>query len=72
MALSCLLSIVYPDIRMQDVMAFGDNYNDKTLLENVGLGIAVANAKSEILACSSVHTLTNHNHGVALAIKKYY
>ena len=71
-ALSCLLSIVYPDIRMQDVMAFGDNYNDKTLLENVGLGIAVANAKSEILACSSVHTLTNHNHGVALAIKKYY
>jgi len=70
-ALSYLLSEMYPNIHMKDVMAFGDNYNDKTLLENVGLGIAVANAKPEILACTSVHTLTNHNHGVALAIENY-
>ena len=70
-ALKYLLTNIYPHLKMNDVMAFGDNHNDKTMLEQVGLGIAVANAKSEILACTSFHTLTNHNHGVALAIQKY-
>lgn len=70
-ALKYLLTNIYPHLKMNDVMAFGDNHNDKTMLEQVGLGIAVANAKSEILACTSIHTLTNHNHGVALAIQKY-
>lgn len=70
-ALSFLLSAEYPDIEMQHVMAFGDNYNDKTLLEQVGRGIAVANAKPEILEGTPFHTLSNHEHGVAAAIEQY-
>tara|TARA_B100000767_G_scaffold187434_1_gene174822 strand:+ start:4815 stop:5624 length:810 start_codon:yes stop_codon:yes gene_type:complete len=71
-ALAFLLSVEYPDINMQDIMAFGDNYNDQTLLELAGRGVAVSNAKSEILKATPFHTLSNHEHGVAVAIEKYY
>ena len=70
-ALSFLLSSEYPDLTLEDVMAFGDNYNDRTLLEQVGRGVAVANAKPEILAATPFHTLSNHEHGVAAAIEQY-
>ena len=56
---------------MDGVMAFGDNYNDQTMLESVGWGIALANAKPEILFSIKTHTLTNHQHGVAFAIGQY-
>ncbi len=69
-ALEHLLSKVYPNINMIDVVAFGDNYNDQTMLENVGMGIAVENAKQEILDCTSFHTLNSHRDGVAVAINK--
>ena len=70
-ALDYLLSVVYPDLDMEDVMAFGDNYNDQTLLEQVGRGVAVADAKPEILAATPFHTVSNHDHGVAAAIDQY-
>ena len=70
-ALAFLLSAEYPEIDMEDVMAFGDNYNDQTLLEQVGKGVAVANAKPEILEATPFHTLSNHEHGVAAAIEQY-
>lgn len=70
-ALDYLLSVVYPELSMEDVMAFGDNYNDQTLLEQVGRGVAVANAKPEILNSTPFHTLSNHDHGVAAAIDQY-
>ena len=70
-ALSKLLSEEYPNFSMDDVMAFGDNYNDQTILESVGRGVAVANAKPEILSSIQTHTLSNHEHGVAFAIEQY-
>ena len=70
-ALDYLLSVEYPELDMEDVMAFGDNYNDQTLLEQVGRGVAVANAKPEILAATPFHTVSNHDHGVAVAIDQY-
>ena len=70
-ALDYLLSVVYPELDMEDVMAFGDNYNDQTLLEQVGRGVAVANAKPETLAATPFHTVSNHDHGVAAAIDQY-
>lgn len=70
-ALAKLLSTEYPNLSMDEVMAFGDNYNDQTMLESVGWGIAVANAKPEILFSIKTHTLTNHQHGVAFAIGQH-
>ncbi|MFZ4834767.1 pyridoxal phosphatase [Rouxiella sp. Mn2063] len=37
-------------LSMADVIAFGDNYNDLSMLENVGLGVAMGNADDAIKA----------------------
>ena len=69
-ALALLLKKKYLEIEMDHVIAFGDNYNDATLLEKVGLGVAVANAKEEILAKANEITNTNIEDGVALFLEK--
>jgi Cof subfamily protein (haloacid dehalogenase superfamily) len=69
-ALGLLLEKKY-DIRMEEVMAFGDNYNDIELLQQVGLGVAVGNAREEVKAVSNEVTATNKEDGVALMIEKY-
>lgn len=68
-ALWLLLQQKYPEISMENVVAFGDNYNDSTLLENVGLGVAVANAKEEVLKSSNTVCKANIEDGVALFLE---
>ncbi|MDN3686952.1 Cof-type HAD-IIB family hydrolase [Cyclobacterium jeungdonense] len=58
-------------ISMDEVMAFGDNYNDIDLLSSVGLGIAVGNARDEVKAVANEITAGNKADGVALSIEKY-
>lgn len=50
---------------LTDIIAFGDNYNDIEMLENVGCGVAVANARDEVKAISNDITLENTADGVA-------
>ena len=69
-ALAFLLKEKYPQIEMDHVVAFGDNYNDATLLEKVGVGVAVANAKKEILAKANQITQANIEDGVALYLER--
>lgn len=69
-ALAFLLKEKYPQIEMNQVVAFGDNYNDATLLEKVGVGVAVANAKKEILAKANQITQANIEDGVALYLER--
>jgi len=70
-ALEQLLRKQY-SILMADVMAFGDNYNDVDLLQSVGLGIAVNNAREEVKAVAKEVTESNIDDGVAVAIEKYF
>lgn len=58
-------------ISMDEVMAFGDNYNDVDLIQAVGLGIAVGNAREEVKAVAKEITLNSTEDGVAVAIEKY-
>lgn len=58
-------------IPMDEVMAFGDNYNDVELLQAVGLGIAVGNAREEVKAVANEITLNSTDDGVAVAIEKH-
>ncbi|NDK56836.1 Cof-type HAD-IIB family hydrolase [Pontibacter fetidus] len=60
------------DIGMQEVMAFGDNYNDIDMLQAVGMGIAVCNARDEVKAIANEITLPSIEDGVAVAIEKYW
>lgn len=69
-ALKLLLEQLYK-IEMDDVMAFGDNYNDIELLQSVGLGIAVANARQEVKAVAKEITADSKLDGVAQAIMRH-
>ncbi len=64
-ALELLLARKFPDITMQSVAAFGDNYNDTEMLAAVGYGVAVDNARSEVKAAARYHTDHHKKNGVA-------
>ncbi|MEL6810553.1 MAG: HAD family hydrolase [Bacteroidota bacterium] len=71
-AISVLLKERYTDFEFGDIIAFGDNYNDIEMLKAVGMGIAVANAKAEVLEIANDVSLSNVDDGVAVAIQKYF
>lgn len=56
------------DIPIESVVAFGDSYNDESLLKTAGFGIAMENGVAPIKACADHITATNDQHGVAKAI----
>ena len=58
------------DFGMSEVVAFGDNYNDIELLEAVGWGVAVANAKEEVKAVAQEITLHHREDGVAATLER--
>lgn len=58
------------NIPMNEVLAFGDNYNDIPLLDEVGYGVAVANAREEVKAVANEITSSNITDGVAKSIEK--
>ncbi|WP_010181149.1 Cof-type HAD-IIB family hydrolase [Aquimarina agarilytica] len=68
-AVKYLLDHIYTDLSFENVAAFGDNYNDIEMLNAAGFGVAVANAKKEVLAVANHTTLTGANDGVAHFIK---
>ncbi len=56
---------------LDDIVAFGDNYNDIEMLQRVGLGVAVSNAREEVKQIADRVTLSNKEHGVAQFIKDH-
>ncbi|MCF6297548.1 MAG: Cof-type HAD-IIB family hydrolase [Flavobacteriaceae bacterium] len=71
-AIETLLHLKYPNIKLENVLAFGDNYNDIEMLKHVGLGVAVQNAKDKVLAIADDVTLHNKEDGVAIFLEKYF
>jgi Cof subfamily protein (haloacid dehalogenase superfamily) len=69
-ALNLLLKTNY-DFGMENIMAFGDNYNDIEMVKQVGFGVAVANAKEEVKAVADEITASHKEDGVAIMIEKY-
>ncbi|WP_352924382.1 Cof-type HAD-IIB family hydrolase [Peribacillus simplex] len=55
---------------MQETMAIGDNYNDVSMFERVGLSVAMGNAPLEIKKLCDEVTGRNDESGVAEAILK--
>ena len=60
----------YYSINKQDIVAFGDNYNDKEMLESVGMGIAMGNAPDDIKNIAKDVTSTNNQDGIFKALQK--
>ena len=55
---------------LSEVIAFGDNYNDLEMLEGVGCGVAVDNARDEVKAVAKHTTLHHSKDGVAEFLKQ--
>lgn len=55
----------------EDVMAIGDNFNDREMLEFAGLPIVMANSVPELKMLGWRQTLSNDEGGVAAAIHQY-
>lgn len=58
------------NIPMSQVATLGDNFNDLSMIEAAGLGIAMGNAEPEIQAVAQYTTKTNVAHGVSYAIEQ--
>lgn len=70
-ALKLVLENLY-DFGMEDVLAFGDNYNDIDLIQSVGWGVAVANARPEVKAVANEITLHHKEDGVAATLERVW
>ncbi|WP_034913495.1 pyridoxal phosphatase [Erwinia sp. 9145] len=57
-------------LQMRDVLAFGDNYNDLSMLETAGLGVAMGNADEAIKARAGRVIGTNLEPGIAETLYK--
>lgn len=57
---------------LENSVAFGDNYNDMEMLQAVGLGIAVGNAKPEVLDIADRITDIGKNDGVAKVLEELF
>ena len=56
-------------IKREEIIAIGDNINDKKMLENAGLGIAMENSSPEVTQIANYVTANNNEDGVAKALK---
>lgn len=56
---------------MENVLAIGDSDNDITMLQDAGLGVAMANAAPHIRAAADAVTAANTENGVARAVERY-
>ena len=59
------------ELTPKDMIAFGDGYNDLSMLKLAGIGVAMANAAPEVRAEADYVTLSNEEDGVAAAIEKF-
>ncbi len=58
-------------IKKEEVMAIGDNANDKEMVENAGLGVAMGNSMLQANKIGDVFVSDNNLNGVAEAINMY-
>ncbi|MDV2885005.1 Cof-type HAD-IIB family hydrolase [Alkalihalophilus pseudofirmus] len=58
-------------IKQEEVIAMGDSYNDQTMIEFAGLGVAMGNAPDDIKEIANYVTDTNMNDGVAKVVEEF-
>jgi len=58
-------------ITRDEVICCGDGYNDKTMIEFAGLGVAMANARDEVLEVADYITSSNDEDGIVEVVEKF-
>ena len=59
------------DIKLEEIMAFGDSWNDCLMLQEVGIGVAMGNGENETKEAADFITKTNEEDGIYHALKTY-
>ena len=59
-------------IDKEEIMAIGDNLNDKKMIENAGLGVAMGQSTPTILELEDEVTSSNDEEGISKILQKYY
>lgn len=60
----------YYNININEIAAFGDDHDDVGMLKECGYGVAVANAREEVIKVADYITESSENDGVAKWIEK--
>lgn len=55
----------------EEMIAFGDNYNDITMIGYAGLGVAMGNAEEDVKKIANYVCESNDDDGVAKTLEKY-
>lgn len=59
------------NIEKEEIIAVGDNINDKKMIENAGLGVAMEGSTPDVINVADIVTDSNDNNGVAKILEKY-
>lgn len=59
-------------IDRKNVIACGDGFNDLSMIEYAGLGVAMANAQQVVKNAADYITLSNEEDGVAAVVEKFF
>lgn len=70
-AQSLLRLLAHEGMSPNDLMAFGDGYNDLSMLKLAALGVAMENAAPEVRAEADWVTLSNEHDGIAHALRHW-
>ena len=59
-------------IKKEEVIAIGDNINDKKMIENAGLGIVMKGSTPEVTKVADDIAIGNNDDGATKILQKYY
>ncbi|MFD2433422.1 HAD family hydrolase [Mesonia maritima] len=60
------------NLSLEESIAFGDNYNDVEMINGVGMGIAVGNARDEVKEVANKITDKSIENGVAKSLHQIF
>ena len=61
----------YLGMSTDDIIAFGDNYNDMTMIGYAGMGVAMGNGEPEIKKIANYVCKSNDEDGIAETLQKF-
>ena len=59
-------------IKREEIIAFGDNFNDLEMIEYAGLGVAMQNAPDGVKAAADFVTVSNNEDGITYVLEKFF
>jgi Cof subfamily protein (haloacid dehalogenase superfamily) len=67
------LNTVFPEmgIHSENIIAFGDGHNDRSIIEYAGIGVAMGNAVDALKEIADDVTLSCDEDGIAAGLEKY-